>query len=429
MEVITINISSQELQRRQERLDRAARFEPVDFVPVTPGLFVRYWLPKIGFAFGEYFTDPETMLRAQLYAKKWLLENVQSDLTLGGVAVDFQNVREAGSLGCEVQFPQDDLIWIGEGWLRDEEDLEELRGIDPVTTGLQAKAVKFAERMRALGSKYVVRLQDGVELRPGETAQLPSGSMGPFTVAGHLAGITELLAAVAERPAFVREFLGVVTEKIIQWMVFCRKVQAMDSLWIADDYAGNLSPGQFREFVLPCLEHIRACFPGLPFHFHMCGKVDHLLPILAHELGISCFSLFGYQLDKALVQKLMGGRIVLVGNVNPMNIYGGTPASVAAEAWEALEVFGRGRGGFILADGANIPPDSPLENINAMYTASREFARLARMGPADDWSGPFSPAHRDRLSRGPAVFHRRGHYDRHQSLAATAVRQGGSMRH
>ncbi|MBI2941209.1 MAG: hypothetical protein HYY04_12300, partial [Chloroflexi bacterium] len=296
-------------------------------------------------------------------------------------APDFQNVREAGSLGCEIVAPADDLIWVHEGWVRTEADLRKLRQIDPLATGLQRRTIEFARRMRELADRYVVRLKDGAEIRPGATAQLPAGTMGPFTVAGQLAGVTELLVALYERPEFARELLAIVTDKIIDWMAYCEQTQGMGVLGIADDYAGNLSAPHFREFVLPCLRRIRSHFPGAWFRFHMCGKVDHLVPVLADELRIQEFGLFGFELDKRRVQAVMGGRVVLVGNVAPMNVYGGTPDSVLDESLEALHVFGQGSGGFILTDGANIPPGSPVENVNAMWRAARQVVREAAPSP------------------------------------------------
>lgn len=69
----------------------------------------------------------------------------------------------------------------------------------------------------------------------------------------------------------------------------------------------------------------------------------------------------------------MGGWIVLRGNINPLNILTGTPESVFEESMEALRTFGRGSGGYILSDGANIPPGAPVENINTMMQAARQF--------------------------------------------------------
>ena len=34
-----------------------------------------------------------------------------------GAWTDFENTFEAGSLGCEVRFPEDDIPWVGPGWV------------------------------------------------------------------------------------------------------------------------------------------------------------------------------------------------------------------------------------------------------------------------------------------------------------------------
>jgi uroporphyrinogen decarboxylase len=373
--IIPIAITGDELRQRSERVARAAAFEPVDRVPISLCMVVRYWLPKVGGSFAEYFNDPEAMIRGQLYGTKWLLENVESDMGMPGVFVDFQNAQDASALGCETEVGEESgQIWVHEGWVKTEADLDRLRRLNPTNTGLLAKARVYAERMKEIGDRYVVRLKDGTELHPAANPVITSATMGPFTVACEVAGMADVSLALYERPEWAAELLAVVTDKIIEWMSFVERVQGMSSLWVADDYAGNLSLHQFRQFVLPCLLRIRRAFPGRHFGFHMCGKVDHLLRCLADELGINEFALFGYQVDKQLVQEVMGGRVLLGGNVNPMNIYAGTPESVFEESIAALRVFGRGNGGFILSDGANVPPDSPVENINAMMRASRAFA-------------------------------------------------------
>jgi hypothetical protein len=373
-EVISIDITSRELEERARRVARARRFESVDRVPVCPNIYMRYWLPRIGGSYTAYFEDPETMLRMQIYGQKWVLENIQSDHVFEPIYVDFQNALDASSLGCDTALTANGSIWIDEGWVRSETELRRLTEIDPLTTNLGARALEFAARMRTLADRYAVLFLDGVKLYPARHPLVNFGSLGPFTTAAQLAGLTELCESLYLRPGFAQDILSIVTDKIIDMLTFCRRVQGMDMLWLADDYAGNLSLEQFREYVLPCLRRIRSHFPNLYFSFHMCGKVDHLVPALANELHINEFSMFGYQVNKQLVQELMGGRTVLMGNVNPMNIHAGTAATVMEESLEALRIFGQGRGGFILSDGANIAPDSPPENISAMWHAACRFA-------------------------------------------------------
>lgn len=69
------------------------------------------------------------MLRAQILTQKWLMENVRTDAysisdAWVGAWTDFQNTFEAGSLGCEVIFPEDDIPWVKSGWVRTNNDLK-----------------------------------------------------------------------------------------------------------------------------------------------------------------------------------------------------------------------------------------------------------------------------------------------------------------
>ena len=68
------------------------------------------------------------MLRTQIFAQKWLMENIRTDAYAitgpwVGAWTDFQNTFEAGSLGCEINFPEDDIPWVGPGWVSTDKDL------------------------------------------------------------------------------------------------------------------------------------------------------------------------------------------------------------------------------------------------------------------------------------------------------------------
>jgi uroporphyrinogen decarboxylase len=131
----------------------------------------------------------------------------------------------------------------------------------------------------------------------------------------------------------------------------------------------------YRDLVLPFEKKLR-------FHFdwasmHMCGRTDHLLSIFADEVKINEYQGFGWQVNLDTIGKIMGGRVVLLGNVNPLTIQFGTPEQVKAETRRVIEKLGPA-GGLIVQDGNNIPPRSPLENINAMMEAAVEMGDVLR---------------------------------------------------
>ncbi|NLF74826.1 MAG: hypothetical protein GX573_03950 [Chloroflexi bacterium] len=382
-EIIEIAVPIEEIEARRERVEKTRRFETPDRVPVIPAIAHRLMVPQVGVSFRDYFSDPETMLRTQILCQKWLLENVRTDAysitgAWTGAWTDFQNTFEAGSLGCEIHFPDDDIPWVGEGWVKSDDDLRRLEAFDYVDNGINARQVAYRRAMIDVAEKYPVRFQGGPVFYPGANPSLTNTSDGPFGVTGDVMGQVEAFTAIYERPEFVHEVLRIVTGKMIQWLDFCAEEmnlsQPIDFAW-TDDLAVSLSAATFREFALPYNQQMRFHFDGRA-SLHMCGKSDHLLAIFRDDLQIDEFQGFGYQVDLDRVAQEMAGRVVLLGNVSPMLIHSGTPEQIREATRQVIEKLAPHRG-LIIQDGSNIPPGTPLENINAMTEAAELYGRYS----------------------------------------------------
>jgi uroporphyrinogen decarboxylase len=263
----------------------------------------------------------------------------------------------------------------GKGWVKTEKDLRRLERIDIVSSGINARQITYRQAMMAIYERYPVRFQGGPVFYPGENPALTLQSNGPFTVAAELIGEEELYIAIYDRPDFVHEVLEIITGKILRWLAFCwREMQIPHKAYgFADDVACTLSPHLFREFALPYHKKIFSHYPEWK-SLHMCGRTDHLLKILADELAIDEFNAFGFQTDLDLVAEHMGGKVFLIGNVNPLMIASGTPEQVRTETCRVIEKLSKYKG-LMIMDGANIAPGSPIENINAMMETAHEFGR------------------------------------------------------
>jgi uroporphyrinogen decarboxylase len=379
--VIEINVPFEEIETRAERLKKVRNLEAVDRIPVTPAINFRYLIPKVNVSFHDYYSNPESMLYSQILGQKWLMENIATDqCTVTGHWVggwpDFQNTWESSSLGCTAVFPPDDIPWVsGKGWVKTDKDLIQLEKIDMIHSGVNAMALEYRKKMIALAEKYPVRFQGGPVFYPGANPELTHGSDGPFTVAGDLMGHTELFIAAMERPNFVRELLRIVTEKIITYLDFVWELCRFPTRDFAftDDLAAGLSRKVYQEVVLPFDQKLRFHFDGY-ISMHMCGKVTHLLDLFLEGLKINELSGFGYMLDLERLGEVMGGKIVLAGGVNPMLIRSGTPQEVILETKRIIDALGKYKG-LILMDGNNVPPGSPVENINAMMQAAELYGR------------------------------------------------------
>jgi uroporphyrinogen-III decarboxylase len=380
-EVIEIAVPIEEIEARRERVTLTKRFETPDRVPVIPAIAHRLLVPQTGVRFRDYYRDPEIMLRTQILAQKWLFENIRTDAhsitgAWVGAWTDFQNTFEAGSLGCEITFADDDIPWVGPGWVKTDDDLRRLEAMDFVHGGLNGKQIEYRRAMINVAEKYPVRFQGGPVFYPGANPSLTHTSDGPFGVAGDVMGQVELFTSCYAQPDLVRELLRIVTDKLIEWLDYCWEEEGLptpkDFAW-TDDLAVSLSADMYRDLVLPFEQKLRFHFDGY-LSLHMCGKADHLLETFVADLKIDEFQGFGYQVNLDKVASVMGGKVVLVGNVNPMLIHSGTPGQIREATRHVIDKLAHFRG-LIIQDGSNIPPGTPLANINAMTEAAELYGR------------------------------------------------------
>jgi uroporphyrinogen decarboxylase len=81
---------------------------------------------------------------------------------------------------------------------------------------------------------------------------------------------------------------------------------------------------------------------------------------------------WGKQTDYAEVKERVGGRMCLMGNVNPLEVgVRGTPEEVREATLDVLEKSGGE--GIVLSLGGGTSPGMPRQNIQAMLKALEEF--------------------------------------------------------
>ncbi len=386
---IDIHISWKELEERRKRCEMQRAFRKPDRVPVTPLIDLWYWLPRIGKTFAEYFSSARAMLECQLLGHKWIFENVKCDLYRILVSPVFSYVAEAGTFGAAIEFRDNDIPWVKKHSIETEDDLAALERTDPINTGLHGRELAMREEMVKIAGEYEIRFSDGVKTGIADKIAVDysnfsyaSGiagigvagrTIGPMLVANDLRGAENMMTDLLLNPEFAKRILATITDKIIQWVAYTKELlgEPTEGVFVGDDGAANLSPDLYRTFLLPCHKRIKERFGGYTT-FHADARTEHILPIIAEELGIDDYSGFGYLNNREQIAKLFGGKAVLCGNLNPMNLESGDRTSILEECRNALENF-KDLGGYFLKDGDNIPPRTPLENINFMYEAAVEY--------------------------------------------------------
>ena len=388
MKRIDINFPYKELLKRETRWKKAWNYEQPDRVPVLHYIGSRYWLPLIGYEnrFRDYLHDPEVMLEAQLLGAKWILENVRSDYHQIVCYPDFMWVEDVEPFGAEIVYPVDDSPWVARPhFLQKNDDLEQIRSVDYVNNGLHGKMISFYQEMKKRAEEYEIHFSDGKILPAVDCVMMGGGGIiGPTVIAGDLRSADNFAMDLYDRPNWVKDLLSIIAEKAIDWLNTTRKIgkgkvafcsnYLERTTFIGDDGTAQLSPQQFKEFALPALKKLaeNSHSQGLKVIAHNCGQADHLIDLWANEVGIDIYYGFSYLTNKNLIKEKMGGKVILIGGIDTLKLHSGKPEDVREDVRRNLEVF-KDCPGYIIMDGHNVAPGTPVENLNAVTEAAIEW--------------------------------------------------------
>jgi uroporphyrinogen decarboxylase len=154
---------------------------------------------------------------------------------------------------------------------------------------------------------------------------------------------------------------------------------ALDWLWTGDDLASQnammMSPDIWRGLIKPHLAKVVAVGKrkGLPVAFHSCGSIRPVIPDLI-EIGVTVLNPIQCNcpgMEPLDLKREFGTEISFMGGVDTQGVL---PCGTAAQVRKATERLINGMtidgGGYILAASHTVPPETPIENIFAMYEAA-----------------------------------------------------------
>ncbi|WP_180326677.1 uroporphyrinogen decarboxylase family protein [Raoultibacter phocaeensis] len=200
-----------------------------------------------------------------------------------------------------------------------------------------------------------------------------AGIIGPFSLAGRLMDVTEVMMLCYDEPELVHGVLRKCTDFLVEYARAYKDVGA-HGVVMAEPLAGLLSPSLAEEFSSTYVRRIVDAVQDDAFAviYHNCGggvvkSIDSII-----ETGAWGFH-FGNAIDMAEVAPLVPADRLVMGNVDPAGeIRNGTPESVRAKTFEILERCAQ-YPNFIISTGCDIPPMAPWENIEAFFFAVEEF--------------------------------------------------------
>lgn len=200
-----------------------------------------------------------------------------------------------------------------------------------------------------------------------------AGMIGPFSLAGRLMDVNEIMILCYEEPELVKAVLEKCTTFLTEYAKAFANVGA-DGVVMAEPLAGLLPPDLLAEFSTPYVRQIVDAVQNDSYLvvYHNCGSSVVKASEAVVATGAKAFH-FGNAIDMADIMPLMPADVIVMGNVDPAGeIRMGTPESVRAKTLEVLEACSS-YPNFVISSGCDIPPMAPYENIQAFFDAVDEF--------------------------------------------------------
>ena len=212
---------------------------------------------------------------------------------------------------------------------------------------------------------------EGIRLAKEKIRSKPvlAGMIGPFSLAGRLMEVTEIMYICFDEPAAVHVVMEKCTAYLIAYGMALKQAGA-DGIVLAEPLTGILSPEMAEEFSFPYVKKLIAALQDEDFAiiYHNCGNsVGSMLPGIFDQGA--CAYHFGNAVDMSFVMAQAPEDALCMGNIDPSAAFvQGTPDFVADATRELLSQCGSYQN-FVPSSGCDIPYHASWENIQAFFDA------------------------------------------------------------
>lgn len=306
---------------------------------------------------GQKITDVVKSGQAQYECIKAMSERFPSEAAV--MVMDLS--VEAEAFGSPVEFSDTDIPTVKSNIVSDRESVDALK-------------------VPAIGTKRTGEYVEAARLASLHITDRPvfGGTIGPYTLAGRLFDITNIMMAVMLEPEIIHSLLSKCTSFLIDY-IQAFKDEGANGVIMAEPAAGLLSPVQCTEFSSCYIKQVVEAVQDDTFIIilHNCGNTEKLVPSML-STGCAGFH-FGNAVDMTKIMPQVPRDRLAFGNIDPAGIIKTGPAETIREkTLELLQKTGEFEN-FVLSSGCDVPPGTPLENIQALYDALTEYNRKVRM--------------------------------------------------
>lgn len=262
---------------------------------------------------------------------------------------------EAEAFGAEIVFPEDDVPSVIDRLVANVNDVENLR--IPELSAARIPAYLLANKLAA----------ENIKDKP-----VLSGCIGPYSLAGRLFDMSEIMMAIYLEPETILSLLEKCTSFLIQ---YCQTLKDTGTagVIIAEPAAGLLQNDDCQTYSTDFVKKIVEAVQDEDFMviLHNCGNTGQCTDAMIKS-GAKALH-FGNKIDILQVLKECPSDIVVMGNIDPVVTFKqGSREQVQSITRELLEETSLYKN-FVVSSGCDIPPFIPEENILAFFDTVKKY--------------------------------------------------------
>lgn len=297
-----------------------------------------------GKTYGEFASNYKVLVESNMLCLEYF--------DLDAVSLISDPYRETSAFGARIEYVPEGVPRCLDKIIKTEDDIKNLKNPD----------VYKCERTldRILGTAYYQQLIKG-------TVPVGGWIEGPLAEACDLAGLSEMLMNLMCDP----DFCNALMDKCMITAKDFAKAQieeGCDYIGIGDAICSQIDPDTYNAYVLDrhveLVEYIHSL--GSKVKLHICGNIEHLLPSIK-TLDLDILDL-DWQVDMSKARDIVGGDMVLKGNINPVFIQDATVEQLEEAAKELIAANRDQK--FILSGGCEITVNTPVPNLLKMREVS-----------------------------------------------------------
>lgn len=315
-------------------------------------LFVSFpVIQKMGISVKDLLTSSTTQAQA--------MQQVIKELPAQQAIVSVMDLSvEAEAFGAQVQITDNEIPAVRQPVVHNEEEIEKLE-IPAVDTGRCPLCIEAIRQVAASDPD-----------RP-----LFAGTIGPFSLAGRLMDVNEIMIRCSMEPAFVHKLVRKAADFLKQYIQAFRKAGASGVI-LAEPLAGLISPLMADEFSCAYIREIADAVQDDSFAviYHNCGPGAVRAATEIFRTG--CFGYhFGNSVKLEDVLKNAPEDALVFGNLDPVALFrNGTTAQMDEAVKRLMDTCGS-YPNFVMSSGCDIPVQASWENIEQFFESLQEHGK------------------------------------------------------